>query len=134
MTTIERRVGRLVELRPRGAPDSKPSFGRVFALANELGPDAKVVVCIDAREADPISAGHIARIRTAQLAGRERIERIVTVVDDDLSRKLQVERIGEGVNEELYVIARSPQEAVQILTPLLNPAELARLKQFLAGS
>lgn len=131
MTTIERRVGRLVELRARGAPDAKPMFGRVFALANELGRDAKVVLCIDARESDPVSADEVSRIRNAQLAGRERILRVVSVVGDSPLRMMRAERIREGLDSDFFSIAKTPAEAVALLEPILTAAELARLKQFL---
>jgi hypothetical protein len=132
MVTIERKVGRLVEIRPRGATEAHPGFGRVIALANELGRDAKVLLCIDARQADPVSAAEQARIRTAQLAGRERIERIVTVVGDDPLHAMQTARLNEGHRDDFALTARTPAEAVELLADLLNPAELARLKQFLA--
>jgi hypothetical protein len=131
MTTIERHVGRLVEIRARGPRDPRPMFGRVFALANELGTDSKVILCIDARETEPVAADEVARIRNAQLAGRGRVELLLTVVGDNPLLSMQAARINEGLDKKIALIAKTPAEAVELLQPILTAAELARLKQFL---
>jgi hypothetical protein len=131
MTTIERHVGRLVELRAVGPRDPKPMFGRVFALANELGTESKIILCVDVRESDPVGADEVSRIRTALVAGRGRVDKLITVVGEKKLRMMQTERINEGLDSEVALIARTAEEAVQLMTPFLTPEELTRLKQFL---
>ena len=47
---------------------------------------------------------------------------------------MQTARINEGRHDDFALTARTPAEAVELLSDILNPAELARLKQFLAGA
>jgi hypothetical protein len=134
MVTIERRVGRLVEIRVKGDPGVKPPFGRVIKLANELGPDAKVVICSDIREADSVSMERADRLAILQRATRERVERAVMLVGERAVQLLVAERVRDtGAGREVVHVARTPAEAVAILQPLLVAAELTRLKQFLDG-
>ena len=134
MMTMERRVGRLVEIRVKGEPDAKPAFGRVIQLANELGPDAKVVICSDIREAPGVSMERADRLATLQRATRERVERAVMLVSERAVQLLGAERVRDkGAGREVVHIARTPAEAIALLRPLLIPAELNRLKQFLDG-
>jgi hypothetical protein len=134
MMTIERRAGRLVEIRVKGEPDARPPFGRVIQLANEIGPDAKVVICADIREALRASIERADRLAILQRATRERVERGVMLVGERAVQLLVAERVREkGAGREVVHIARTPAEALALLQPLLVPAELTRLKQFLDG-
>jgi len=130
MVTYERRVGRLVEIRVRGERDVS-QFGRVFALANELGPGAKVIICNDARGAAPLSAEDAGKLATLMLATRERVEHAVTLVGERELALRQAERV-RGEARTGHPVVRTPAEAIAALEPVLNPAELARLKQFLS--
>jgi hypothetical protein len=131
MVTFERRVGRLVEIRTKGAQDPAHYFGRVIALANELGPTAQVIVCADQRDADlpaPAVADQVGKII---LAARPRILRHATLVGETeifFRQAVRVRNLGEE-----YKGVRTPRVAVAWLEPALNDAELARLKQFLDG-
>jgi hypothetical protein len=134
MMTFERRVGRLVEIRVQGDPDTKLPFARVLQLANELGPDAKVVICADIRAASQVSMERADRLATLQRAMRPRVERGVMLVGERAVQLLVAERVRDtGAGRQIVHIARTPAEAVAILQPLLIPAELTRLKQFLDG-
>lgn len=130
MVTYERKVGRLVEIRVRGERDVT-QFGRVIALANELGPDAKVIICNDARGAAPLSREEAAKLATLMLASRERVEQSVTLVSDRDVLVRQTERVRTDARVD-NAIVRTPEDAIASLAPALNTAELARLKRFLA--
>jgi hypothetical protein len=133
MVTMERRVGRLVEIRVTGEPDAT-MFGRVIALANEVGPDAKVILCSDIREAQTLTTERADRLATIQRATRERVERAVTLVSDRPVQHLVAERVRDmGPGRGVAHVAKTPAEAIALLDPLLTPAERTRLRQFLDG-
>jgi hypothetical protein len=128
MMEYARKVGRLVEIRVRGAPDIK-SIGRTIALANELGPDAKVVVCNDWRQGDVVPGVQVEKLITLIRSHSQRAEAGVLVVGEKLHEVLFGERVKRSFSH--IEIARSVDEALVFLKPHLNAAELARAKQFL---
>ncbi len=135
MVTMERRVGRLVEVRVQGgAPKSTLRFARIIALANEVGPEAKVVVCADAREAPQLTPDGAAELAKVQLAARARVERAITLVAPRATQVMIHERVrDEGAGRAVVEVARTVEQAVELLRPHLTSAELVRLKQFLDG-
>ena len=130
MVSYERRVGRLVEVRIVGAMDDF-RFSRLIAHANDLGPDAKIVVCTDVRKASLPNLEVLTRIATAQLASRERIALRVVLIGDGAVWAHIADRVSEG-SESFTEIVRTPEDAIARLATVLNPAELARARQFLA--
>ena len=129
MVTYERRVGRLVEVRIVGGMDDF-RFSRLIALANDLGPDAKIVVCSDVRKASLPKLEVVTRIATAQLASRERIALRVALIGDGAVWAHIADRISEG-SESVTEIVRTPEDAIARLATVLDGAELARARQFL---
>ena len=134
MLSIERRVGRLVEIRVTGEPEAKLMLARVIALANEVGPDAKVVICSDTRRAPPLTSERAERLATLQRATRERVERAVTLVGDRPMQQVVAERVRDlGPGREVAHVAKSVTETLGLLDPVLTPAERVRVRQFLDG-
>ncbi len=131
MFTIERRVGRLIEMRVVGAADFV-AFGKVIALANEVGPDAQVVVCADVRRGNLVTPEQAAKIATIIRGTRTRLACSITLVGDNVPLERTVNRVAQQADPDFVETVRTPEEVVSRLTPLLNPAELARLKLFLA--
>jgi hypothetical protein len=127
--TYERRAGRLVEIRPRGEFDLS-TFGRVIALANELGPDAKVVALVDARAAAPLSPEQRKKLATVQRGSRERIELEIVLLPEGASRMMTMDRlrVESGLQQRIVF---SPDDALAELRQLLSAAELTRARQFL---
>ncbi len=128
MVTFERRVGRLVEVRIVGEIDFRHSS--LIALANELGPDAKIVVCADVRNASVPKLELVTRIATAQLASRERIALRVALIGEGPVWAPIADRISEG-SASVTELVRTPEDAIARLATVLNTAELARARQFL---
>ena len=128
MVTYERRVGRLVEVRIVGEIDFR--FSRLIALANDLGPDAKIVVCSDVRKASVPNLDLVSKIATAQLASRDRIILRVVLIGEGAVWTHIADRVSEG-SESVTEIVRTPEAAIARLATVLNSAELARAKQFL---
>ena len=129
MVSYRRNVGRLVEIRVRGERDVS-QFGRVIALANELGPNEKVVICNDARGAPPLNPEEAAALATIMRATRERVQVGVMLVAAPINFS-QAQRVQDDSHADAGVV-RTPEEAIARLAPHLNAAELARLKQFLS--
>jgi hypothetical protein len=130
MMSIERKVGRLVEIRVGGEPDMK-QFGRVIALANEVGPDAKVVVIVDARQVTTMSQEYVEKLGLMIRSSAQRLEQAVALrraspIKD--ARSAQLTRIAGPVPQQF---TDDVAQAMAALKPLLNAAELARAKQFL---
>jgi hypothetical protein len=130
--TFERKVGRLVEIRTVGAQDAK-QYARVIALANELGPDAKVVVLVDVRKADLLSKDAGEKLGLLVRTSAQRVMRAVVVRATGVFREMSSERIAResGSTDQQFVTTN--EEALAALAPVLNAAELARAKQFLEG-
>jgi hypothetical protein len=136
MVTFERRVGRLVEIRVLpGGGGNVMTFARVIALANELGPDAKVFVVADVRKAPrAMSPEENQKLALAVKAQRERVIRAVTLVGEQPAQAINAERVVDlGPGRDIAQVTRSPAETIAALKPLLDPTEMARLKQFLDG-
>jgi hypothetical protein len=131
MITYARKTGRLVEIRIDG-PYEKGRFGRVIALANELGPDAKVVVCSDMRKVAVLSAEQEQSLATVMRAHMERVELGVLLVGAREAQRRTANRVQGGTGSASVEVVRTVDEALALLGPLLNAAELARAKQFLA--
>jgi hypothetical protein len=130
MLSIERKVGRLVEIRAAGEPDMK-QFGRVIALANEVAPDAKVVVLVDARQVTTMSQEYVEKLGLMIRSSAQRLEQAVVVrraspIKD--ARSAQLTRVAGPVPQQF---TDDPAQALAALAKLVNPAELARAKQFL---
>jgi hypothetical protein len=135
MMTIARHVGRLVEMREDGEPGpaNRNQFGRVIALANELGPDAKVFVLTDVRRAKAMPTFEaIEQIATRITATAMRVDLAVLLIRPDPARIIATGRMRQSVRAVTFEVAKSPAEAMALLAPKLDPAELARLKIVLA--
>ena len=130
MITIERKVGRLVEVRVDGEPDMK-QFGRVIALANEVGPDAKVVVLVDTRQVTTLSPEYVEKLGLMIRSSAQRLEQAVVLrraspIKD--ARSAQIARVAGTVPQQFV---DEPAQALAALKPLVNAAELARARAFL---
>jgi hypothetical protein len=134
MVTFERRVGRLVEIRVR-PPDSggSPPFGKVIALANEVGPDALVVVISDLRLSKVVTPERAALIGQAIRISQSRVERAATLLAATGVARIQNRHIGdEAHREDLHRAVDNVAAATAWLAPVLDAAERARLQAFLA--
>jgi hypothetical protein len=128
--SFARKVGRLIEIRVEGRGDTASTFGRLIALANELGPDARVVACWDVRAVQPAPAQHHENVANAIRLTARRLERGAVLAGEGLAAT-QVERTVAAVANPGLRAVRTVADAVAWLEPALNPAELARLKLFL---
>jgi hypothetical protein len=133
MVTFERRVGRLVEIRDDGgpAPPGMPKFGQVLALADEVGPGAMVVVCADMRRAKPLTAEQSEQVALAIRVSLTRVERGATLLPEQMIAGRQFERVYGESHRGFGPLARTPQEAIDALDPVLTAQERARLRAFL---
>jgi hypothetical protein len=126
-----RKVGRLLEIRVSGEHKTN-QFGRQIALAKEVGPEAKLVVCADWREADVQSQSRefIEQLTTIFRINAPRTEAGVCLVGNEHHVRV-IGRIKQDVPQINVSVARTVDEALAVLKPRLNAAELARAKQFL---
>jgi hypothetical protein len=132
-TTIERKVGRLVEIRASGRLDVS-GFGRVIALANEVGHAAKVVGITDARQGEMLSPSEGQTLATLMRANMSRVELWVILVGERDIRLHVGDHLQQAVGSPAVRVAGSVHEAIGLLAPLLDVAELARAQQFLAAA
>jgi hypothetical protein len=135
MVTIERNVGRLVEIRDRGttsAADLSP-FARVIALARELGPDATVALIVDLRSAERRPPEQSEQLVKIIRANSGRTERAAVVVGDSPAMARQTQRMSDKVAIDAHRVVHSRDEALAWLDPVLDLPERTRLRQFLDG-
>jgi hypothetical protein len=134
--TVERRVGRLVEVRVAGTPvdaDAIRFRSAIIALAARLKDGEKLVSCSDLRKLRPRAAARVDEVITAMRASNARTERAALIVPDDAVAGAQVRRIVEEGHLPARKIVLTPAEAIAWLEPVLTPAELVRLRKFLAS-
>jgi hypothetical protein len=134
VVTFERRVGRLVEIRDDGNRPASglPPFGRVIALADELGRDAQVIVCADMRLGKVMPQEIADKVALAVRTSLTRVERGVTLLPADGIAARQFARIfGEGHGDDRGPMLHTSDEAIAALDPLLHAAERVRLRAFL---
>ena len=131
MITIERKVGRLVEIRVVGQPEMK-QFGRVIALANEVGPDSKVVVLVDVRKAIGMTPEYVEKLGLMIRSSAQRVAQAVVVRGGGglvkYAASAKVARVAGPVAQRFV---DGPEDALAALSPVVDAAELARARRFL---
>jgi len=127
------RVGRLIETRLRGGL-SLADVGRIFEQAQLVYalPIERFLSVVDLRDTwaqdDEIVQPLLQLIKSVN----PRIERVGFLVGGDSLLAVQVESIAISTRHPGRRVFREPQSLIDFLGEVATPAELARLKEFLA--
>ena len=134
MVTFARNTGRLVEIRDDGVSRTgagRVPFTRILTLADELGPNAKVIVCADLRLARPIAPEHADKVGLVVRTSLTRVERGVTLLPSAAVAGMQFGRVFGEAHRGIGTIVGTVQQALDALDDVLTAAERLRLRAFL---
>jgi len=135
MFTADKKVGRLIELRARGAiGDAEVAAFRshMVHVLGSLRPDDKVIAMADFRGVRVVAPPLAEAIVTMLRASGQRLERGAVLVSDEAVARIQVARVLAQAHHDGRKACFTVEEAIAWLEPLLTPAERARLVRFLA--
>lgn len=134
MYTLERKVGRLFEMRVEGTGDRdgmRAFQHRIIEIVPTLGRDEKFVLITDLRTAGVLPADLAAEMLVMMRATHARLERAAVLIGPgDSARLLQTRRMIEEAHFEARKLFTDRREASAYLAPALTAAESARLEKF----
>jgi hypothetical protein len=136
MYSLERRVGRLLEIRFRSPLDK----GAVGAFATEVGvrtrdPGARVVSCVDMRSLRPLPPDVSDAFVDVLRGANPRIERTACLLPEaSATLRLQIERLHREAGNPARRTFRDAGDLRAWLGEVLDLAERRRLADFLSAS
>jgi hypothetical protein len=134
--TFGRKVGRLLELRSSGTTSREElqAFkSQIVAVLRTIGPDERFVMISDLRDSRAVPTELAGDILTLMRSSHSRLERAAVLLSESPIAALQARRLAEEAHFEGRKLFTDRAQAVAWLEPVLDPAERARLAQFLDG-
>jgi hypothetical protein len=134
MYTMECKVGRLIELRiqpPLTLDELRlwpPQANRIFARVR-----GQVVACTDLRPARVFTPEVTKQLLTLLRGESPHVERAAILVGEGAVFSMQIARMFRELGGSLRRTFLEPDPAIDWLSELLTPAEVDRLREFLAG-